>query len=74
VLSLPVVNQEDGKTYTVSKWGVRVPEATFNAVRDDKTDDGIVEDNILGEKRRGTQKVTYLMPVEPGAITQWNDE
>jgi len=74
VLSLPVVNQEDGKTYTVSKWGVRVPEATYNAVRDDKTDDGIVEDNILGEKRRGTQKVTYLMPVEPGAITEWNDE
>lgn len=71
VLSLPVVNQEDGQTYTVSKWGVRVPEATYNAVRDDKTDDGIVEDNILGEKPRGTLKVTYLMPVEPGMITEW---
>lgn len=71
VLSLPVVNQEDGKTYTVSKWGVRVPEATYEAVRDDKTDDGIVEDNILGEKPRGTLKVTYLMPVESGVITEW---
>jgi hypothetical protein len=71
VLSLPVVNQEDGKTYTVSKWGVRVPEATYEAIRDDKTDDGIVQDNILGEKPRGTLKVTYRMPVETGAITEW---
>lgn len=71
VLSLPIVNQEDGQTYTVSKWGVRVPEATYNAVRDDKVDDGIVQNNILGEKPRGTLKVTYLMPVEPGAITEW---
>ena len=71
VLSMPVVNQEDGKTYTVSKWGVRVPEATYNRVRDDKSDDGIVQDNILGEKPRGTLTVTYRMPVETGAITEW---
>lgn len=71
VLSLPVVNQEDGKTYTVSKWGVRVPESTFEAIRADKSDDGIVQDNILGEKPRGTLKVTWLMPVESGAITEW---
>lgn len=71
VLSLPVVNQEDGQTYTVSKWGVRVPEATYDAIRADKSDDGIVQNNILGEKPRGTLKVTYLMPVEPGTITEW---
>jgi hypothetical protein len=74
VLSLPVVNQEDGKSYTVSKWGVRVPLATYDAVRADKSDDGIVEDNVLGEKPRGTLKVTYLMPVESGAITNWDDQ
>jgi len=71
VLSLPVVNQEDGRTYTVSKWGVRVPEATYDAIRADKSDDGIVQANILGEKPQGTLKVTYLMPVEPGVITEW---
>jgi len=71
VLSLPVVNQEDGQTYTVSKWGVRVPETTYNAIRDDKSDDGIVQDNILGEKPRGTLKVSYRMPVEAGVITEW---
>jgi Family of unknown function (DUF6384) len=71
VLSLPMVNQEDGQTYSVSKWGVRVPEATYNAIRDDKSDDGIVQDNILGEKPRGTLKVSYRMPVETGVITEW---
>ena len=74
VLSLPVVNQEDGKSYTVSKWGVRVPLATYDAVRADKSDDGIVQDNVLGEKPRGTLKVTYRMPVESGAITDWDDQ
>ena len=71
VLSLPVINQEDGRTYTVSKWGVRVPEATYDRIGDDKSDDGIVQDNVLGEKPRGTLKVTYRMPVETGAITEW---
>ncbi|MCB1501393.1 MAG: hypothetical protein KDK07_16675 [Bauldia sp.] len=71
VLSLPVVNEEDGKTHTVSKWGLRVPEATYNAIRDDKSDDGIVQDNVLGEKPSGTLKVSYRMPVETGAITEW---
>ncbi len=70
-LSLPIRNEETGKTETVSKWGVRVPEPTYQAVRADKQDDGIVEDNILGEKKRGTLKVDYLMDVEGGAITDW---
>jgi hypothetical protein len=71
VLSLPVVSEENGQTYTVSKWGVRVPEATYERVRADKSDDGIVQNNVLGEKPRGTLAVTYLMPVESGAIIEW---
>jgi hypothetical protein len=70
-LSLPILNEENGKTEIVSKWGVRVPKATYDAVRADKTDDGIVQNNILGEKRRGTLKVDYLMDVDSGAITAW---
>ncbi len=71
LVSLPVVSEEDGKTSAVGKWGVRVPQATFDAVRADKSDDGIVEANILGEKKRGFLTVDYLMPVESGAITAW---
>mgnify|MGYP000061892536 CR=1 FL=1 len=71
VLSMPITSEEDGKTTTVTKWGVRVPEATFEKVRADKSDDGIVQNNVLGEKPRGTLKVDYLMPVSGGAITEW---
>ena len=42
-----------------------------DAIRADKSDDGIVQANILGEKPQGTLKVTWLMPVEPGVITEW---
>lgn len=71
VVPLPIRNEETGRTETVSKWGVRVPQATFETIRADKSDDGIVQRNILGEKRRGTLAVDYLMPVDDGAITEW---
>jgi len=71
VLSLPVTSEEDGQTVTTSKWGVRVSEATAMQVQRDKTDDGIVQRNRLGEKRRGYLDVDYLMPVLGGTITRW---
>ena len=37
----------------------------------DKNDDGIVQRNRLGEKRRGYLDIEYLMPVLGGAITRW---
>ncbi|MBM6581355.1 hypothetical protein ILT44_14260 [Microvirga sp. BT689] len=71
VLSLPITSEEDGRTVTASKWGVRVSEATAMQVQRDKSDDGIVQRNRLGEKRRGQLDVEYQMPVLNGAITQW---
>lgn len=71
VLSMPILNEENGKTETVTKWGVRVPRSTFDAVRRDKQDNGIVENNRLGEKKRGALKVDYLMPILGGTITKW---
>jgi hypothetical protein len=71
ILSLPVTSEEDGRTVTTSKWGVRVSEATAMQVQRDKNDDGIVQRNRLGEKRRGQLDVDYLMPVLGGEITQW---
>ena len=71
ILSLPVTSEEDGRTQTVSKWAVRVSEDVFNQVRRDKNDDGIVQRNRLGEKRRGYLDVDYLMPVLGGAILSW---
>jgi hypothetical protein len=71
VLNLPVTSEEDGQTATTSKWGVRVSETTAKQVQQDKNDDGIVQRNRLGEKRRGHLDVDYEMPVLGGAILQW---
>jgi hypothetical protein len=71
ILSLPVTSEENGRTVTASKWGIRVSEATAMQVQRDKNDDGIVQRNRLGEKRRGQLEVEYLIPVLGGAITQW---
>ncbi|MET3583372.1 hypothetical protein ABID19_006437 [Mesorhizobium robiniae] len=70
VLSLPIVNEETGTTDTVTKWGARVSEAVFDAVKRDKLDDGIVQNNKLGEKRRGALEMDFLTPVL-GMITKW---
>lgn len=70
-LSLPIRNEESGATETVTKFGVRVPQGTYEAVAQDKRDDGIVQRNRLGIKRRGMLAVEYQMPFEGGYITKW---
>lgn len=70
-VTMPVTSEEDGTTETVSKWAIRVPKATYDAVARDKADNGIVEDNILAEKPRGTLDPVYRMDVSSGAILSW---
>ena len=69
--AIPVRNEETGAVETVSKFGVRVPQATFEAVAKDKRDDGIVQKNRFGVKRRGKLAIDYQMPFEGGFITKW---
>lgn len=71
ILSLPVASEEDGQTRTLSRWGLRVPEETYVAVERDRRDDGILQRDRLGEKRRGEPDVTFTMPVSGGATTAW---
>ena len=70
-LTLPITNEESGRTENVQRWGVRVSEAVFEAIRRDKNDDGIIQRSRIGEKRRGELDVAYTIPVLGGAITQW---
>jgi Family of unknown function (DUF6384) len=70
-LKLPVRNEETGETELVDKFGVRVTEQVYNAVAQDKRDDGIVENNQFGVKKRGSLAVDYKMPFEGGMITRW---
>ncbi|WP_425645306.1 DUF6384 family protein [Agrobacterium leguminum] len=70
-LSMPIANEENGKSETVSRWGVRVPERTYEAVRRDKSDDGILQNVVLATKPRGALVPVYSMAVSGGMITQW---
>jgi hypothetical protein len=70
-LRLPITSEEDGRTRGVRQWGLRVDEATFNRVAADKQDDGIIQDNIVGAKRRGELDVDYTVSTTGAAITEW---
>ncbi|MEO6013565.1 MAG: DUF6384 family protein [Devosia sp.] len=70
-LSLPVLNEEDGKTETVSIWGLRVPESVYRSVEADKKDDGIIQHNIVALKDFGFVVPAYLVEVMGGAVTRW---
>ena len=70
-LTVPITSEEDGRTSRVSRWGQRVDEATFQAVANDKQDDGIIQDPVIGQKRRGQIDLDYRPGVRPGAITDW---
>jgi hypothetical protein len=70
-LKITVENEESGKTEKVSIWGLRVDEAVFDAVKRDKQDDGIIENDRFGFKQRGYLKPEYERATSGGAITRW---
>jgi hypothetical protein len=71
ILPRPILNEETGVTSTVTKWALRVTNDTFEKVMADKRDNGIIERNIVGQKKRGFLDVDYDMPVIGGTITKW---
>lgn len=71
LVTLPITNEETGQTEEVSTWAIRVPDVTYETVRADRQDDGIIQRNILGIKQYGFLDTDYAMPVLDGAITQW---
>jgi hypothetical protein len=66
-----ITSEEDNKTAEVSTFGLRVDERTFNRVRADKQDDGIIQNNRVGEKRAGMLEPVYTIATPGGAILQW---
>ena len=50
---------------------MRVSREVYEAVARDRLDDGIVQRNQFGVKRRGTLAIEYQMPFEGGFITKW---
>lgn len=66
-----ITSEEDDSVRTVTQWGVRVPEAVFNAVARDKEADGIVQDDLMGGKVRGELDIEWVKPTLGGFITAW---
>lgn len=72
-LTVPITSEENGKRYQVQQWGLRVAESFYNQVRQDKLDDGIIQNNLFGVKERGYLTPRYLMPTTGGAIPVGQD-
>jgi uncharacterized protein DUF6384 len=70
-LTLPIVSEEDQSTSNVSAWALRVDQPTFERAVADKQDDGIIQNNVVGRKRRGVLDREYTVPTTGAAITKW---
>ncbi|HEX7000217.1 MAG TPA: DUF6384 family protein [Trueperaceae bacterium] len=71
-VGVPVESEETGVVQTVDTWGLRVDEDTFERVRQDKLDDGIIQDDTFGVKRAGFLEPDYEFPTTGDAITEWD--
>jgi hypothetical protein len=70
-VKVQVTSEEQGKTDFVETWGMRVGAEEFERVRADKQDDGIIQKNRVGVKRRGYLQPDYTIPIQGGAILEW---
>lgn len=55
----------------MSLFAIRVPPAEYERVKADKLDNGLIDDAVVGEKRRGELEADYRIAVAGGAITEW---
>ena len=70
-----VTSVETRKSRQVSKWGERVPRSVYEAVKQDKQSDGVLDRDIFARKLRGRLDEDIVLPgVDPAQraqITEW---
>jgi len=71
-VAVPVTSEETGETSKVRAFGLRVSEETFDAIRRDKLDDGIIQQDVFGEKQAGFLQPVYRFETTGAAITSWD--
>ena len=69
-LPMSIRNEETGRTEEVTEWGERVPQEVYDRVAADKEDNGIIDDDDFGFKRRGFLSAERNYE-ELGQITDW---
>jgi len=71
VVSVDVLNEENNKREHVDVWGIRVSEDIFYTIAADKQDDGIIQNNVVGQKKRGYLEPSYSINTSGSTITEW---
>ncbi|MEO1662654.1 MAG: DUF6384 family protein [Pseudomonadota bacterium] len=66
-----VTNQENTRSARTSRWGQEVSEADFNRVADDKSDDLIIQNAVIGAKPVGKIDPDFTVETSGGAILEW---
>ncbi|WP_150525573.1 DUF6384 family protein [Roseibium sediminis] len=70
-LKRKIVSEENSGAKEVTIWGQRVTKALYEKIRDDKVQDGIVQESLLGTKKKGVLDINWKSGVKDGAITEW---
>lgn len=70
-VALTIINQENNKAVVKKTWGLRVSEETFYKIASDKSDDGIIQNNMVGRKLAGYVAHEYSIPTTGATITEW---
>lgn len=70
-VSVPITSEENGQTKLVSQWGLRVSPETFDRVRQDKMQNGVLQDPIVGNKQAGQHDTSWSFPTNGGSILTW---
>lgn len=70
-VTLSINSEELQKNTHADIWGVRVPLRVFNAVKEDKLDDQIIQNAIIGRKKRGYLDIDYSVDTSGGLIVEW---
>lgn len=73
IIPMHIRNEENGKTERVKMWGERVANEVYERVKRDKLDNGIINDDIVGTKKRGYLSESFTMKevIKEGQITRW---
>ena len=66
-----IESEEDRVTKRTNIWGVRVPKDVFYRVVADKEDDQIIQNAVIGNKKRGYLTPDYNIKTSGGLIVEW---
>lgn len=71
LVEVPVSSEEDRRSARVTRWGQRVSESVFRSVAEDKGDDQIIQNAVIGRKLAGYLAPDYLVETPGGQILEW---